>query len=367
MKIGFIGAGKQAQAAHLPNYAAIEGCRIAGIADLDTDLAARVAARYGAPSYRTHRELLVAAKPDAVVVTLPPLPQVESLIVDVLETGVPLLVEKPLAWSVPASERICAKQAQTGTPLVVGYHKRSDPAAMYAKAEIEKYRATGELGALRYARVHVSLGGDWIANAYQGTLKGLPPNKWEAPPLDDFPGMSEAAVARFNRFLGTHSHQLDLMRHLIGPLRIAHVDPTGVVLVVTGENGLPGVFEFKPYTSTKDWREHALVAFEHGYVRVDLPAPLAIHRAGTVEIFRDPGGDSTPTTTLPVLPQLSAMSTQAKNFVRLLQGDETPLCSAADALAALVVARDWATAPAFHDAPDSFASAIADPALRRIR
>jgi predicted dehydrogenase len=347
MKIGFIGAGKQAQAAHLPNYAAIENCRIAGIADLDTDLAARVAARYGTAHYRTHRELLASEKPDAVVVTLPPLPAVESLIVDVLEASVPLLVEKPLAWSVPASERICAKQVQTGTPLVVGYHKRSDPAAMYAKAEIEKYRASGELGAMRYARVHVSFGGDWIANAYQGTLKGRPPKPWEAPPLDDFPGMSEAAVARFNRFLGTHSHQLDLMRHLIGPFRIAHVDPTGVVLVVTGENGLPGVFEFKPYTSTKDWREHALVAFERGYVRVDFPAPLALHRAGTVEVFRDLGGETTPTTTLPVFPHVSAMAAQARNFVRLLSGEKTPLCNAAEALAALVVAREWAMAPAF--------------------
>ena len=30
MKIGFIGAGKQAQAAHLPNYGIIDPCQIAG-------------------------------------------------------------------------------------------------------------------------------------------------------------------------------------------------------------------------------------------------------------------------------------------------------------------------------------------------
>jgi len=346
MKIGFIGAGKQAQSVHLPNYATIESCRIAAVADLDADLAARVAARYGAPHYRTHQELLTKGKPDAVVVTLPPMPAAESLILDVLEAGVPLIVEKPLAWSVPAAERICAKQVQTGTPLVVGYHKRSDPAVMHAKAEIEQYRSSGELGAIRYARVHVSFG-DWIANAYRGTLAGKPPAQKEAPATDDFRGMNEAAKQKFKTFSGGHSHQLDLMRHLIGPYRIAHVDPSGVLLVVTGENGLPGVFEFTPYLSSKDWREQALVAFEHGYVRVDLPAPLAINRAGTVEVFRDSGGESTPTTTSPVFPSVSAMTSQARNFVRFLSGEKTPLCSASDGLAALVTSRDWAMAPAF--------------------
>jgi len=347
MKIGFIGAGKQAQSVHLPNYAAIEDCRIAAIADLDDDLASRIAARYGVPHYRTHQELLAAEKPDAVVVTLPPVPAAESLIMDVLDAKVPLIVEKPLAGSVAAAERICARQARTGTPLVVGYHKRSDPATSYAKAEIEKYRASGILGAVRYARVQALFSGDWIANAYRGTLAGKPPPQQKNSETDDFKGMSEAAIERYRMSAGAHSHQFDLMRHLIGPYRVTHVDPTGVLLVVTGENGLPGVFEFTPYRSTKDWRENALVAFERGYVRVDLPAPLAINRAGSAEVFCDLGGESTPTTTIPVLPHVSAMTAQAKNFVRFVSGEKTPLCSAADALASLVVARDWAMAPAF--------------------
>ncbi|HEU5078799.1 MAG TPA: Gfo/Idh/MocA family oxidoreductase [Opitutaceae bacterium] len=347
LKIGFIGAGKQAQSVHLPSYASIENCQIAGIADLDADLAARVAARYGVPHYGTHQELLTKEKPDAVVVTLPPLRATESLIFDVLDARVPLIVEKPLAWTIPAAERICARQRRTGTPLLVGYHKRSDPATMYAKTEIEKYRASGELGALRYARVHVALGGDWTANAYRGTLTGKRVMQREALPADEFRGMSEAARLKFEMFTGTHSHQLDLMHHLIGPYRIAHVDPSGVLLVVTGENGLPGVFEFKPYTSTKDWRENAFVAFERGYVQIDLPAPLAINRAGTVEVFRDLGGESTPITIRPVLPAVSAMTSQARNFIRFLSGESTPLCSASEALAALVTAREWAMAPAF--------------------
>lgn len=348
MKIGFIGAGKQAQNVHLPNYGVIDGCRIAGIADLDPDLASRVAARHGAPAFRTHQELLAGAKPDAVVVTLPATPAAEVLILDLLAAKVPLMVEKPLAWSVPAAERICAKQAQTGTPLVVGYHKRSDPATMFAKAEVEKWRASGELGAIRYARVQVALGGDWTANAYRGALAGRPPATAGAPASDDLRGMSDAAQQRFHRFTGTQSHQLDLMRHLIGRFRIAYVDPTGVLLVVTGENGMPGVFEFKPYGLTQDWREHALVTFEHGYVRVDLPAPLAINRAGTAEVFRDPGGGAIAATTQPVLPFVSAMTSQAQHFVRLVAGEKTPLCPATEALEALVVCRDWATAPAFE-------------------
>jgi hypothetical protein len=32
------------------------------------------------------------------------------------------------------------------------------------------------------------------------------------------------------------------------------------------------------------------VAFERGFVHVELPAPLAINIAGRVEVFRDEGG-----------------------------------------------------------------------------
>jgi hypothetical protein len=42
--------------------------------------------------------------------------------------------------------------------------------------------------------------------------------------------------------------------------------------------------------------------FEQGYVKLDLPAPLAMNRPGRVEIFKDPGNGKTPETMVPTLP-----------------------------------------------------------------
>ena len=39
------------------------------------------------------------------------------------------------------------------------------------------------------------------------------------------------------------------------------------------------------FETSIDWHESALVAFQHGYVRIELPAPLAYNRPGRVELI----------------------------------------------------------------------------------
>ncbi len=345
MRIGFIGAGKHAQCVHLPNYANHGEVTIAGVADLDHALAKRVASRYEATGYASHRELIEREKPDALVVTLRPIPAAEAVLGDVLRSGIPSIVEKPLAWSVAIGERLVDLQKQTGTPMVVGYHKRNDPATMVAKQTIDQWLATGEMGKLRYARMHVSFAGDWMAGAYRSAIASAPPSQAKTTPIGTADGLSEKANDKFDWTKGTHSHNFDLMRHLIGPYHATSIDPSGVLMTLRAEVGIPAIFEFSPYESTKDWREHAIVTFDHGYVRVDLPAPLATNRAGTVEIFRDKDGDNTATTTMPVIAFKSAMDTQAANFVKFVKtGDKGPLCTVEEALGALRLARDFAVA-----------------------
>ena len=155
-------------------------------------------------------------------------------------------------------------------------------------------------------------------------------------------GLSKSARERFYSFGGIHSHQLDLMRHVLGaPYHVKYVDPSGVLLVVESENGVPGVFEFIPYASTKDWREDVTVCFEKGFVKAVLPAPLAMNRAGTAEVFRD-DGKTIPTSTIPVFESKSAMFAVAEFFLAELRGEKTPLCTPPEALELLVICREWA-------------------------
>jgi predicted dehydrogenase len=96
-----------------------------------------------------------------------------------------------------------------------------------------------------------------------------------------------------------------------------------------------------PYRTTLDWQESALVCFEKGTVRLELPAPLASNRPGRVEFFRDPGDGAAPQTIIPQLPWIHAMRQQAMNFVAAIKGEREPLSSAEEALEDLRVAKEY--------------------------
>lgn len=344
IRLGFVGAGKQAQTAHLRYYSILPDCELVAIADADTELAGRVAGRFGIGRVESsHTALIKHGGIDACVAVLPPIPASEQVIVDFLRAGIPLLTEKPLAGSPAAAARIATVARETGSLLRVGFHKRSDPATSVAVAEIRRLKSTGELGKMTYARIHVSLAGDWIAGGHFDTLKGAAAFQSQAAPDADYPGMNTAARELFGMFAGGHGHQFDWMRHLLGePFEVVHADPSKVLLVVRSRSGIPAVFEFTPYQSTRDWVENATVCFERGYVKVDLPPPLSINMPGAVEFFHNGPKEGTATRTATILPYEGAMQKQAALFLEAVRGGATDLCDAAQALESVQMAREFA-------------------------
>ncbi len=194
------------------------------------------------------------------------------------------------------------------------------------------------MGALRYVRILMPAG-DWVANGFIGRLDaGDPrPELPGEPPLD----MPEEMAKEYVSFVNYYIHQVNLMRHLLGePYKVTYAEPSGVLLAVQSESGVAGTIEMTPYRTTVAWEESALVAFEKGYVKLDLPAPLARNRAGTVEVYSDPG-DRTPVREQPEMPWVHAMRQQAMNFVKVCKGEAPPPCDAAEAALDLEVARDY--------------------------
>jgi predicted dehydrogenase len=263
-----------------------------------------------------------------------------TLVPEVLKAGIPIFTEKPLAGSIEGGERILQALAASGTWHMVGYHKRSDPATQYAHAEITRLKETGELGRLRYVRILMPAG-DWVAGGFNDLIHSreqMPPLTWDPAPSD----MDAETYKQYVSFVNYYIHQVNLLRYLLGePYRVTYADPSGVLLCATSESGIAGAIEMSPYTTTVDWHESALVAFEHGYVKIELPAPLASNRPGRVEIFRDPGNGATPQTIVPSLPWVHAMRQQAANFIAAIRGEAKPPCEAGEALEDLKVARDY--------------------------
>jgi len=340
VRIGFVGVGMMGQCAHLKNYAALPDCEVAALAELREDMGKKVAARYGVPCvYRSHEELLSREKLDGIVASQP-FTRHGTLVPELLEAGVPVFTEKPLAGSVEMGERIVRALKKSGTWMMIGYHKRSDPATMHAKKEIDRLKANGELGALRYVRITMPPG-DWIAGGFNDFIRSEAPQlELEADPAPR--DMDEKTYKDYIRFVNYYIHQVNLLRHLLGePYKVTYADRSGVLFAAESKSGVAGTIEMAPYNTTIDWQESALVCFERGYVRIDLPAPLASNRPGRVEIFKDPGKGMTPETTVPQLPWVHAMRQQSVNFIAAIKGKMEPPCGAKEALEDLKVARDY--------------------------
>ncbi|MBD2872816.1 Gfo/Idh/MocA family protein [Paenibacillus arenilitoris] len=330
LRIGFVGTGGMGQMAHLSNYAQLaKECEVVAIAEPRAEQAKLVAGRYGiAEIYADHRELIAKARVDAIVAAQPY--RRHSIIVpDILQSGIPVFTEKPLSLTVEAGERLVRLGEERGTLHMVGYHKRSDPAIEYAKAVVDRWKESGELGRMTYVRVSMPPG-DWVAGA------DAPLESGEPRPSDELEPFGEAFDAETNRkydeFVNYYIHQVNLIRHMLGePYRLAYADPSGILLTGTSDSGVCAVLEMGAYRTTVEWHESVFVAFEQGFVKAELPPPLARQQAGRVTVMKDAAGGS-PEYVVPVLPNVHAMRKQAQNFLAAVRGERPAPCEAREAL-----------------------------------
>jgi len=340
VRIGFVGTGSMGQMAHLVNYVNIDECEVVALAEIRPKLRERIAKRYEVPkTYADHNEMFAAESLDAVVASQP-FTRHATLLPEIFPKVKYLFTEKPLAVSVAAAEKLVADGKAAGCTHMVGYHKRSDPATLYARQLIDRWKAEGTYGPLKYVRI-IMPAGDWEAAGRTNLLRSDEPLgelQYEA----DQTGMPTEARNQYTRFVNYYIHQVNLMRHLLAePYQVSFAEPSGVLMAVQSESGVAGTIEMSPYRTTIAWEESALIAFEKAYIRLSLPAPLARNRAGRVEVYTDPGEGATPQRVVPTLPWVHAMRQQAINFVAVCRGELAPPCDAAEAAEDLKIARDY--------------------------
>jgi Predicted dehydrogenases and related proteins len=325
VKIGFVGVGGMGQAAHLRNYVLVPECEVVAIAEIRQELAKSVAARWGVPRvYASHEEMLEKEELDGIVAPQPFLRH-GTLVPELLSKGVPILTEKPLAGSIEMGEKILAAMQAAKTWMMIAYHKRSDPASMAAKKEIDRLRATNELGKINYVRTIIPRG-EWTYNGFSQNLGSSEPYPQLSfdPPASD---MDKATFDAYTSFTDYYVHQINFVGYLLGEKwSPAYVAKSGRQLSGVSAGGVDCSLEMAPYSSTLEWGEEAFVCFERGWVRISLPGPLAMNRAGRLEVFRDPGNGATPKKEEWQMPSVGAMWQQARNFVAALRGDRDVAC-----------------------------------------
>ena len=188
LRIAVIGGGVMGSK-HVGYVQADEDCVLAAVVDPDP-AAAALAREHGARHYRDVSDLLAAERLDGAIVAAPTALHEEIGLLCVA-AHLPALVEKPICASLAAAERLNVAAEEQGVPLLVGHHRRYNPAV----AETKRLLAAGALGRL------VAVNGIWCMRK---------PDDYFAPHWRRAPGGGPV--------LTNLIHEIDLLRYLVGEI-----------------------------------------------------------------------------------------------------------------------------------------------------
>ncbi len=139
-KAAVIGVGAMGHN-HARVYNEIAQVELVGVSDLDGKRAADVARLYGTQAFTDYRDVLHMAQPDVVSVAVPTQGHYQ-VVMDALQAGCHVLVEKPIAATIEEGRQMIDLAARLGRVLAVGHIERYNPAVIELKRRLD----AGELG-----------------------------------------------------------------------------------------------------------------------------------------------------------------------------------------------------------------------------
>ena len=297
LRVGVIGLGEVAQVVHLPVLAALPQLfSVESACDISPTLVSQVGDRFSIPRrYATTTELVAAGDIDAVLVLNSDEYHAEC-VVDALDHGLHVLVEKPMCLSPREAEAIIAARDRSGCTVMVGYMRRFAPAFLDAVERLPS------LGRINFARVHDVIGRNRLIvdqTAYVVRPDDLGPaaleERWDrgrrlvADAIGDVP----PSLANAYRLLcGLGSHDLSAMRELLGP-------PAGVHAARQWRDGgyLAALLDYGDYvvsyeTGVDDqlrFDAHLEVYGDSVSLRVQYDTPYVRHLPTTLHIEESAG------------------------------------------------------------------------------
>ena len=198
-KIGFIGCGGNASG-HMNTLENIDSARIVATCDIDENRANAAAQKHDANPYIDHRSMLERADLDAIYLSLPVFAHGQPEL-DVIDRGLPFLVEKPVAINMDIAHQVEEAVRKADLITCVGYQLRYLGATKFARQILTKNVA--------------SMG---IGKYWSGTGRGNP-DAWIRQ-------MSKSG----GQLLEQATHTIDTMRYLLGEVEEVHAMQTSRVL-----------------------------------------------------------------------------------------------------------------------------------------
>ncbi len=204
VRIGIVGSGSMAEY-HVKKFAALPGVLVSACSDRNASHARDFAHRLRIPRwYASARELAGSGDVDCASIAVVDSGHAAAALA-ILQGGIPVFAEKPLARTVPEAEQLLAASRAAGVPALVNFSKRNAPAVALARrlvADGRIGRVTG--GCFTYLQ-------SWLLQDSWGKWDATSRWRWRLSPETSTDGVIGDLL----------SHLIDMVRFVLGEIESA--------------------------------------------------------------------------------------------------------------------------------------------------
>ncbi len=236
MQAAVIGVGAMGRN-HARVYKEILDVELAAVADLDAARTGESARLHGARAYADYRVMLKDIQPNLVTVAVPTQAHCQ-VVLDALEAGCHVLVEKPIAATIEEGRRIIDRAAELGKVLAVGHIERYNPAVIELKRRLDD----GELGQI--FQIHARRLGPFPQRVHDvGVIVDLVPHDLDIMRYLTGDNVQRIYAETQQKIHATHedwfSGLVCFENGVVGVLNTSWLTPTKVrEIAVTGQRGM---------------------------------------------------------------------------------------------------------------------------------
>ncbi len=152
VRAAVIGVGNMGKH-HVRNYFEVESSELVAIVDLNETLGAELAAKYKCRYYKDYLDMIKAEMPQLVTIAVPTKHH-HRVGIDVMNHGIHVLMEKPIATSTEKAKELIECSKRNNVKLMVGHIERFNPGVRKLK-EIMDRDELGEITSVIARRVGV--------------------------------------------------------------------------------------------------------------------------------------------------------------------------------------------------------------------
>lgn len=291
VRYGIIGCGMMGQE-HLRNLAALPGARVTALADPHRPSIDQSLAQVDDPSavgvYADHRDLLASGDCDAVVVSTPNMTHA-AVLLDVLASPLPVLVEKPLCTTVADCHRIVDAARSRPAIVWVGLEYRYMP-PVARLVELVRAGAVGRVHmvAIREHRFpFLPKVGDW--NRFSRNTGGTLVEKC----CHFFDLMNHITLATPTRVLASGAQDVNHLDERYDGERPDILD--NAYVIVDYDDGSRALLDLCMFAEASEHQEELVVVGDEGKVEAFLPSAEVRHgarRDGAAGVIREIARDA---------------------------------------------------------------------------